>query len=406
MKKAPSITFKISNGTGKMEKKFEFIEFLKKIFVKATPNGNRVGNQLWPILSILKTGGYLPLFISDKKDHFISHAVLSWQSLPTLAIGTFLIYWWSAIIYHFGVESSAEILKPSQETPLTRINSVLQPIIQVAEIVTGWLTCKQMAEFINNWQTFETQFNTVFKDVYKYKLNVRRFRDFLLIFYVILPALYFIQHQEYILSPELINGNKVFSTLLTFSVVIFSFLVDVKTLLMYRVVQENFRETKNGIVAQYKMTHAITKTPLGPEKVKQWIQLVNMIRNQHKLSCQIQTPHQLTSIALSVIILTNNLHLFVNSLVNCSVNKAAVSYLPMGAFAVVFFRLVFKCIMAEKVSDEEQSIAQELIQMESSGANIFIKMELKFMYDLIVSKPTVTSFANLITLSKAFLLQV
>ena len=78
---------------------------------------------------------------------------------------------------------------------------------------------------------------------------------------------------------------------------------------------------------------------------------------------------------------------------------------------------------------QEQKTAEELVQMEASGGNIFIKMEvrgkliqhkvvsnrvitnrnitqLKFLYDLIVNKPAVTSLSNLFVLNKAFALQV
>ena len=78
---------------------------------------------------------------------------------------------------------------------------------------------------------------------------------------------------------------------------------------------------------------------------------------------------------------------------------------------------------------QEQNIGEELVQMEASGGNIFIKMEvrgkvilhkvvsnavitnrnitqLKFLYDLIVNKPTVTSFSNVFILNKAFALKV
>ena len=112
-------------------------------------------------------------------------------------------------------------------------------------------------------------------------------------------------------------------------------------------------QMRNAIAAQHKLTAtSASKTPLGPEKVKQWIHLVHMIRTQHKLACEIQAPHQILSIGLNIIFMANNLFLAVHSGVGYANNKRSMSYLPLAVVAITFGRLFFKCFMAEKMAEE------------------------------------------------------
>ena len=112
-------------------------------------------------------------------------------------------------------------------------------------------------------------------------------------------------------------------------------------------------QMRNAIAAQHKMTiTSVSKTPLGPEKVKQWIHLINMIRNQQKLACEIQAPHQILTIGLNIVFMANNLFLAVHSVVAYASNKGNISYLPLAVSAITFGRLFFKCFMAEKLAEE------------------------------------------------------
>ena len=81
-------------------KKLEFLANLKKYFTRVTPAPtNRVGCQLWPVVTVLKYGGTLPLFVSEKGDQIVAPSFSSVQALPSLALAGLFLYWWASVIF-------------------------------------------------------------------------------------------------------------------------------------------------------------------------------------------------------------------------------------------------------------------------------------------------------------------
>ena len=100
-KSAASANNNSANGVKtEPRKKFEIFATLKKHFTRATPpQANRVGCQLWPVLTILKYGGTVPLFVSEKGDQIVAPSFSSLQALPSLAVAGLFLYWWTSLIF-------------------------------------------------------------------------------------------------------------------------------------------------------------------------------------------------------------------------------------------------------------------------------------------------------------------
>ncbi|CAG7724627.1 unnamed protein product [Allacma fusca] len=422
-------------------------------------NKCEIGEELWPILVLLKCLGNCPLVkrrietksIStscpcDSERNQASASAIVYQFYSTISLEAIFqvmlnfIYITASILYVGNVVLQKSFIATSLQANKTfpsfirpqndsdcingynasqielldflfgKVEALLYQLVTTMELVSSWWTAKDFARFVNNWQFFrqkyEQQFNPSYNNAWhNIVLNLRHFKKKLLIIYTTIPVLFFIPVFALSHANDSHWINIIVLIASTMQLIPRSLLEDAKMLLSYKILQSYFIEIQNDIAVVVERD----KGKVQAETIKAWGDILDYIRTQSILLLKTQSTMQLTLVAFSTVSTTIFIFVAVNSkAIENDENK--IYFLCMAVGYPVFFitRLYVKIISAEKLTTEEQNLGLFLSNQNFGldQSDIPAQIKVSGIISRIRHSPVEISFGNYVTLNKQLLLKI
>ncbi|CAG7832640.1 unnamed protein product [Allacma fusca] len=279
-------------------------------------------------------------------------------------------------------------------------------IYQIVQIVFAWACVVELAEFLNSWTYYSSEFNNLFghlsMSVEKCVLpGIRIFRRRLLLYYVAIPT--FLLTPMFVFIGFTVQGWGGLCILsIAIQLVPRALLEDSKCLITYKALQQTFAGIRQGIELTTK-----TNIALQPSTVKAWKNLIEFTRLQCQRAGKMQSSLQLLVLCLTVLTITVFVFsLFVQKALDPVQQNTMFLILCVGFSAKLVGRLYFKIVLAETITAEEQNICNALskLNMGFETSDILLYLQVQQILILLQQSPISISYSGYAVLKKSLLL--
>ncbi|CAG7728718.1 unnamed protein product [Allacma fusca] len=373
---------------------------------------NKILDELWPVLVILRCLGKIPI---TKKNGESSYNWRSFHFLYSVILTTIYLIVWIMTIANAGFRTTwfHFILRPSTATADSILASsssvisliaksyfIVQPFSYIVDFTLPWINLPQNLEILNRWSEFQSYFENGICDheFYPLEFSLRRSRTRFIIWATVPSALGIIIFTGEQLAWDPIV-NTFIGTCLALSMTFVSFMEDVMLNLHYKAVEQSFHLIRNR-VRDFPNDDVTSNIARG------WTNLVLLLREQNKRICKSKATHQLVWTFLAIILLT----MYIFLVMQCLTSELGPETTTIAAVCFLysfinFARIYCKCVAAEKLTNAEKLLAQDLIPKIVVCDNLLTKSELQFLHDVIINQPTTVTYGG-ITFNRGFLLSM
>ncbi|CAG7728720.1 unnamed protein product [Allacma fusca] len=370
---------------------------------------NKIADELWPALIILRSFGKLPITKNNSSQSY--H--YSWRSFHFFYCLTLTFYYvtvWTVTIAHTGSWTTwfSYFFRPqtsksqalfSKSTGIVQQVAksyfVLQAMSLIVDFICPWFSLPGVVKHLNGWRDFQSEYETGFRPL-DFKLNKYWVRSVALASIPTICAICTYRTENMMWIPEL---GIILSISLAITMTFLPLLQDAMVNLHFKAIEKTFCLIKDRV-------KEFPNETMTCDIIRRWTNLWLQIRKQHELLCRSYEVHQLTSLFLQTVCLTICIFLIIQCLgtdFDPDTSDVTRTYVLYSIF--MFVRIYNKCAAAEGVQNEEKLLAQILVPKISACKSIFVKNELKFLYTLITNQPTTVTY-GVITVNKKFMLAI
>ncbi|CAG7825205.1 unnamed protein product, partial [Allacma fusca] len=320
---------------------------------------------------------FATLYFSFMYVIFVTHSILKWYFL----FGEEIRYTFARGEEEF---FSGTVVGGNKSAALNTFYAVIlcMGLHELTTLVLNWKSSSKLAGLLNNWLSIRKQFSQTFtngngnqqSELLQLKLNPHigevvgilktriTWLDIVLCCYVLGSVLF-----PLVVVPLLIDANTPLIQiwfLFTFSChyVTTEALEDVKNVLIYKSFYDAFKQTRSRIA------EAIHSGKLNEANVQAWRQLIKEIQSQCVLAGICIMPMQLAFLLNILVSGTMCVYVGLNSLGSSRIS-ILVSVFAGTMFSWWIGRLYVKVLLAEKITEIEAEIANDLVKMDSARYN-------------------------------------
>ncbi|CAG7830028.1 unnamed protein product [Allacma fusca] len=283
------------------------------------------------------------------------------------------------------------------------------PLPALYGILNGWIHARSLTLFLNNWRKFHSEVDKTFQLLY--------FQDFRqtpkalqsrgsvcrIATTYIAPTVMLVLISRLLSIPETITINYVLAAILNLitaiALISVEFIEDAKTIQLFLSVRNSYQLINAGV--QY----TASKEQLNEHMVKQWRNLIIMVRDQCNLLSKCISQRQLF-LVLQCIAYTTLCLAFLASIPWW--RKEFRRMLPMWGYfcSSTFIRIYVTASKAETISKAEAELATTLALIQTKHASLAALHEIQFTHDLLLQNPISIKFGNYLVFNRRVLITV